>query len=185
MQGHKADAQIMASQITPTAHSRSEKPPRKQIRGKLKAALDAMVWQGQDWDEAARNINLTTAAMRKALGKPHVLAYLKHEREVFRSSMGGKTLVRLAELRDQDENRNAAVKACQVLEQLGETDSARGAAAGMPRVPGMIIVIQTGSAQARSLPPVIDHDERGPPPPAPIDPEPVQYTSRTLRPMRG
>jgi hypothetical protein len=153
----------MANQITPTALSRSDKPGRKQIRGKLKAALEAMVWDGLDWDEAARNAKLTTAAMRKALGKAHVIAFLKHEREVLRASMGGKTLVRLAELRDQDENRNAAVKACQVIEQLGETDSARGAGIGLPRAPGLVIqIISAPSHVARSAQfgAVIDHDEQ-------------------------
>jgi hypothetical protein len=168
----------MTNQATVPARNGSQKQPRKQIRGKLKAALDAMVWHGQPWDEAARNAKLTTRAMRKALDKVHVQQFIRHEREVFRATMSGRTLVRLAELRDQDENRNAAVKACQVLEQLGESESARGAM-NAPRLPGMVVNIITGAMPAPVQGRPIEH--RVVPLPQPIDAKPRPHEQVAYR----
>ena len=53
---------------------------------------------------------------------------------VLRESGRAKTFHRLEALRDQDDNRAAAVKACQVLEQFG--DEALSGPPGIPVQPG-------------------------------------------------
>ena len=55
------------------------------VMGRLKQALDAMVWgtpdgKFPDWIDAAQYANLTRQSMRKALLKPHVRAYLREQR---------------------------------------------------------------------------------------------------------
>jgi hypothetical protein len=65
------------------------------VSGRLKAALDDMVWNGTAWDEAARKANLTVRAMRLAMGRPAVLAYLRRERGVRLVSASTKNLSRL------------------------------------------------------------------------------------------
>ncbi|MGY8705117.1 hypothetical protein RAD16_05160 [Bradyrhizobium sp. 18BD] len=88
------------------------------VSGRLKAALDDMTWNGTPWEEAARKANLTVRAMRLALKRPQVLKYLRTERGVLLAQSSPKTFHRLAELRDQDENRNAAVAAARTLEAM-------------------------------------------------------------------
>ena len=152
-------AQIMTGSTTSAAQNGSHKPPRKQIRGRLKTALDLMVRQGRVWNDAAAEADFTVSAMRKALERPHVIAYLRQQREVFRASVGGRNLHRLIELREQDEHKAAAVKVCQIIEQIGEMDIARGAGNAV-RTPGMIIQIISGPAPrlaAGPAPLTIDH----------------------------
>jgi hypothetical protein len=78
-----------------------------------------------DYDEAARNVNLTVRAMRKALEKPHVRAYLRTQRDVFRASISARVIFRLDELARQNENRAAAVSPFRTILQLDDDDAAR------------------------------------------------------------
>jgi len=94
--------------------------------GKLKIAIDRMVWFGDRRADAATAAGLTDHGLRTALRKRHVLTYLRTELALLREGERPRSLHRLVELRDQDENRNAAVKAIQVLEEL--TDGPRAAA---------------------------------------------------------
>jgi hypothetical protein len=102
------------------------------VSGRLKHALDLMTWQGLAWDEAALKANLTVRAMRLALKRPHVLKYLRVERGVLLASASGQNLHALARLRDQDENRAAAVQAARTLEGLA-TEEFGAAAPGLRR----------------------------------------------------
>ena len=88
------------------------------VSGRLKLALDDMTWNGTAWEEAARKANLTVRAMRLALKRPHVLKYLRAERGVLLATASGQNLKALATLRDQTENRAAAVQAARTLEGL-------------------------------------------------------------------
>jgi hypothetical protein len=88
------------------------------VSGRLKAALDDMTWNGTPWEEAATKANLTVRAMRLALARPVVLKYLRVERGVLLASSSGQNLRALQKLRDQDENRAAAVQAARALEGL-------------------------------------------------------------------
>ncbi len=116
---------------------------RRRISGKLKIALDYMTWGDETgrplpFDEAARKANLTVRAMRLALERQHVRAYLRQARDVFRASISSRVISRLDELAHQDVNRNAAVASCRAILQLEEE------AEGRPqhqqhRAPGFIV----------------------------------------------
>jgi hypothetical protein len=126
---------------------------RVKIAGKLKVALDLMVWGDADgtpldYDDAARNANLTVRAMRKALEKPHVRMYLRQQREVFRAAISTRTISRLAELRDQNDNRNAAVAAARALEQIGEEAEARPP---QQQTPGFVIVVTNAPTHLQAV----------------------------------
>lgn len=129
-----------------TTHLPSTKQVRRlTIRRKLKTALDLMVWGDKEnvpheWDAAARAVNFNVAAMRKALERPHVRAYLNAQRTYCRDAIAAKNPRRLAQLRDQDENRGAAVKAIQVMEGFGAEDHGR-APGGTLTLPGLTIQI--------------------------------------------
>lgn len=122
------------------------KPKRVDIRGRLRAALDKMVWEGLPYDEAARECDFTVSAMRKALQRPHILAYLRNEREVLRASIAPRNIHRLVEIRDAADNM-PAVQAIKALEQLGEEQGSRSPANGAPGVTIRIITVQANERQ--------------------------------------
>jgi hypothetical protein len=95
------------------------------VTGKLKIAIERLVWFGDRRADAATAAGLTDHGLRSALRKPHVLGYLRSELALLREGERPRNVHRLAALRDQDENRNAAVAAIKVLEQL--TDDPRSA----------------------------------------------------------
>jgi hypothetical protein len=149
----------MGNSLTPTAGNQSQ-PQRMQIRRKLKAALDGMIWSGLPFDEAARAADFNVRAMRKALERPHVRNYLRTQKQVFRESVSAANIHRAREIRDQTENQMAAIKAIQVIEQIGDVDAARGNA-GEPTMPGLVIRIVSSSTRVVG-PTIIDNepDER-------------------------
>lgn len=111
--------------------------PRKRIRGRLKAALDMMVWEGVPWNEAAPKANFGVPAMRKALERAHVLAYLREQKQVFRTSASSQNISALVKLRDTAGNAMAQLGAIKVLEHIDESETPRGIGAS----PGVTIVI--------------------------------------------
>lgn len=109
------------------------------VTGKLRDALTAMIHEGLTYQEAAGKFNLTARAMRSAMGRPHVIAFLKRERQVLLASLSGRTVLRLGELLEQDENKQAAVAAARTLE--GMSEEAMHLATRAPITPGMLIIV--------------------------------------------
>lgn len=127
---------------------------RRDIKGKLKVALDLMVFGGDDrvalpFQEAARNANFSVQAMRKAIEKPHIQRYLREKKQVLLASICGQNPSRLAQLRDQDDNRGAAVRAAMALEQIGTAEQARPAQFTMPGFVVQILNVPASAIEAR------------------------------------
>jgi hypothetical protein len=137
---------------SPQKLAATNRSDRKRVTGKLKIAVEAMVWEGLKRPDAAGRAEMTDQGLRAAMRKGHVLAYYRRELGALREGERARNVHRLVELRDQDENRNAAVKAVQVLEQ---TDPEAVRRAGDGTSPGIVIRIITPAAQP--LPP----DPRG------------------------
>ena len=141
----------MTNELTPQQRAARDRTPKGGVGGRLKAALDDMIWHGTDWDAAAVKANLTVRAMRLALKRPQVLAYVRRERGVLLASMSPKNLQRLGALRDQDDNKAAAVQAARVLENLNSEQMPGGSLArnhagyvidlSDPPAPGVVIHI--------------------------------------------
>lgn len=112
------------------------------VTGKLKTAIDRMVWHGDKRADAAIAAGLSDHGLRAALKKQHVKGYWNAELTALREGERPRNVHRLAELRDQDENRNAAVAAIKTLEQL--TDEGVAAGRHEQRTPGMVVVIVGG-----------------------------------------
>jgi hypothetical protein len=74
-----------------------------------------------------------------ALRKPHVKAHLLGELAALRDSERARTFHRLTALRDQDENKNAAVAAAKTMMQLDTDDAQPGRSAAI-RI-GMFTII--------------------------------------------
>jgi hypothetical protein len=99
---------------------------------------------------------LTVRNMRLAMKRPHVLRYLRHERDVLLASYVAQNPRRLAALRDQSTNMAAAVRAAATLEMMHDNPAARGGASA-PLLPGLVIQI-VGSSDAAVNPRVIEHE---------------------------
>jgi hypothetical protein len=78
------------------------------VTGRLKHALELMVWSGLARDAAAKEAGLKPHSLYCAFRKSHVLAHYRNECEALRVSGRAKRLHRLDELAAQDENKNAA-----------------------------------------------------------------------------
>src|SRR5262245_8398893 len=152
------------------AVSQSSPPKRGARMGKMivgvtpgvSQMLDLMVEEGLRYQEAAARAGLHVRVARKAIDKPTVLNELKRRKRVFRESLAAANPLRLAELRDQDENRAAAVAAAKALEVMPDDDRPDRAALCAP---GITIVITQPHASTPLDHPLIDIEA------APSDPE--------------
>src|SRR5438270_925927 len=57
------------------------KSEARQVTGRLRTALEAMVWRGLAYEQAGIAAGLTARHMRRALEKPHVLAFLNSQKK--------------------------------------------------------------------------------------------------------
>jgi hypothetical protein len=88
------------------------------VTGRLKRAIELMVWEGLTRDDAAVKAGLRPHSLYVAFRKPHVKSYYLAEVEVLRLSGRAKRLHRLDALAMQDENKNAAVAAIKVADAI-------------------------------------------------------------------
>jgi hypothetical protein len=112
------DTDDSAKELTTQQRAAIGKSARNGVSGRLKTALDDMVENGTSWDAAALKANLTVRAMRLALKRPVVLKYLRAERGVLLARISPQNLHALQRIRDQDENKAAAVAAARALEGM-------------------------------------------------------------------
>jgi hypothetical protein len=148
----------LPAEPTPQAIAAQDRSEPRRVTGKLKAAIDRMVWFGDKRADAATAACMSDHGLRSALRKPHVLAFYRRELGALREGERARNVHRLVELREQDENRNAAVKAIQVLEMTDPEIMRRG---GDGTSPGIVIRIITPAAQPLSPNPkeiVIEHE---------------------------
>jgi hypothetical protein len=129
---------------------------RRRPRGltsRVKAAIDAIVFDRCSRQEACERAGLTERALYLALAKVEVATYWNGQIEVLRRGERAKNLHRLTDIRDQNSNPAAAVKAVQVLEAV--PDDVRRAPGAIQ--PGLVIIVNSpaGSQQIGSKP-VID-----------------------------
>lgn len=126
----------------------------KEIRGKLKIALDLLVYGDRDESgkpirhdhlSAARKAGFTTQAMRKALERPHVLRYLREQRQVFRAHAAAGNILRAVEIRDQDDNRTAAIQAIRYLDGIGDETAQREGQRAVS--PGVVVQVTVNAGE--------------------------------------
>lgn len=137
---------LHAKPLPETADGRSNKG---QVTGKLKVAIDAMLYEGARRPDAAAKAGMTDHSVRSALRKPHVLAYYNAGLEVLRTSERPRNIKRLAEIRDKADNM-PAVQAIRALEQMAEDEARPGG--HTQQLPGLVVVINSRFADAAPAP---------------------------------
>jgi hypothetical protein len=147
----------MTKQLTPLPanqpRKRRDRSAPGRVTGRLKAALDSMIWQNLTDNEAAVKFKITVQAIRMALKRPHVLRYLKEERVVLHAREFARNSHALIEVRDQTANQMARVAAVRALEQ---SDTNALPLAGKA-APGFVIIVAPAAPPA-----VTDPRGRGP-----------------------
>lgn len=139
--------------MTDTSVATAERPakttarPALRVTGKLRDACDYLVHEGLSLYDAARKAEISTFSMREGLKRPHVLAYVRQQREILRTSMCGANILALANVRDQTDNQNARVSAVKALEQIGDDNSSIRSSTSTS-MPGVTIHIHAAPAQA-------------------------------------
>src|SRR5262249_16937853 len=103
------DVAISTPNQPQTLNRKTGKPLK--VTGKLSEVLDLMVEEGMKYPDACIKAGLATRSARAAFDKPHVLNELRRRKQVFRASISAANISRLAEIRDQDDNRMAALGA--------------------------------------------------------------------------
>jgi hypothetical protein len=111
------------------------------VSGKLKVALDEMLYKGSRRPEAATAAGMSDHGLREALKKPHVKAYYNSGLEVLRTSERARNISALAQVRDDSENDMARVSAAKALEQLAEPNGPGGPGGGRGARAGWVITL--------------------------------------------
>jgi hypothetical protein len=130
----------MTKDIAPTrqAIAAKERSGKLTVSGKLKVALDEMLFKGSCRADAATAAGMTDHGLREAMKKPHVKAYYASGLEILRTSERARNIFALAKVRDSSDNGMAVVSAAKALEQLADVAPAAGAS---DRRPGVVIQI--------------------------------------------
>jgi hypothetical protein len=100
-------------------HLARNKTPPLRITKRVRDAVDIIVETGAEYQQAAAQVGLSTYALRLALAKPHVLAYLRGQLQVLRGAREPRTFHRLCAIADAQDNM-PAVQALRTLQQLGD-----------------------------------------------------------------
>lgn len=116
---------------------------RNKVTGKLKAAIEAMVWENLRRKDAAAKAGLADASLRFAFRKPHVMAYYHAELAALRNNLRAHNVHRLDKIADDSNNDMARVAAVKALELIADqADEKQRPGAGIQ--PGLQIVIIGG-----------------------------------------
>jgi hypothetical protein len=113
---------------------------RMRVTGKLKVAIEAMIWEGLPRADAATKAGMADSSLRFALRKPHVMAHYNAELASLRMSLRARNLHRLDGIAEDSKNDMARVASIKVLEQLADV-AEQHHRPGQTQMPGVSIII--------------------------------------------
>jgi hypothetical protein len=120
----------------------------------VRKAIELMVWEGHRRNDAAKAVGMLPKSLYNAFRKHHVRQYYRNQLQVLRTSEMARNIHALVRIRDQDENKMAAVAAIKLLEKMNDNDMPP-ADSGPLMTPGFTIVIEQPRPPA-SPQPIID-----------------------------
>jgi len=106
--------------------------------------VELMVWEGMNRVQAATKLGISASWSYSLLASPTVNDYMRQQLDVRRKGEAPRNLARLTELRDQDENKAAAVSAIKVLEQITD-EATRAGGADRNLMPGFIVRVNVNN----------------------------------------
>ena len=127
------------------------------VTEKQRAAIHAMVFEGQKRPDAAKTAGMHDETLRLALTKPNVLAYLNEQIEVLRTSGRPRALHTMIDLLDS-KNDSTKFKAAEYLDGMNRSSHQVGATVNVQVnntvnvTPGYVLDLRPeGSAQIEHL----------------------------------
>lgn len=123
---------------------KGEGGPRKRIERRLAIALKAIVHQGQELVEAAATAGMTAPAVRLALERPHVIAFMKQQREILRQYVSAQNIHHARRMRNESENEMARLGAMKYIDSV----DIKQAAANAGQSAGFVIVVNNNITAA-------------------------------------
>lgn len=123
----KQTVQSVAHRAQKAAASIRKEKKEIVLTQKNREAIEAMVFEGLKRPDAAALVGLTDHALRTALTKPHVLAYLNECTEVLRTGLRPRALHTMGELLDS-KNDSTKFKAAEYLDGQNRGTHTVGAA---------------------------------------------------------
>jgi len=133
--GREAQHPALPESVDETTRKRALEPT-----GRIRKAVEMMVWQGTKRDDAAGAAGILPKSLYNAFRRHYVKQFYLAQLEVLRTSARARNFHRLEALADQDDNRMAAVAAVKAMEQISDAQpTVHGA--GRATSPGVVIVI--------------------------------------------
>lgn len=109
------------------ASLRKGKAPALKVTGRLRTAIQAMVFDGLNRTQAAEAAGLQDHSVREALKRPHVLAYLNEQMEVLRTGARPQALNRIIHLTTNAESERVQLDAATYLDGMDRHSNSVGA----------------------------------------------------------
>jgi hypothetical protein len=106
----------------------------------VRKAIELMVWEGHRRDDAAKAVGMLPKSLYNAFRKHHVRQHYREQLQVLRTSEMARNIHALIRIRDQDENKMAAIAAVKALEKMGDDDMPP--AVSRQVAPGVVVVIE-------------------------------------------
>jgi hypothetical protein len=91
---------------------------KTRLSGRVKAAIELMVWKGQKRDQAADSAGLHRDSLRKALKRPDVLAHMRAQMDLLRTSAAAGTISRAEHLMHNADSEHVQLDATKWLAGL-------------------------------------------------------------------
>jgi hypothetical protein len=133
-----------APQATQNKFIKGKNGKLQRIGPKLKSAIDAMAYEGLSYANAAKKVGMSTRAVRLALDKPHVKQYYNQQIQVFLTSERARNIHRATEIRDQDDNLNAALNAGKWLHNP-DSDKEAASSGSKAVQPGVVVTVNVNA----------------------------------------
>jgi len=141
-----------------------DRSKRLAVTGRLKQAIELMIWHGHSRDEAAAAAQMAPKSLYNAFRKHHVKAYFRAELAALRESARAKSFHHLEKIAAESANDMARVAAIKTMEAITDEEAQR-TPGGHVTLPGL--TVQIVHAPVPSLPSgfpagqgmVIEHDK--------------------------
>jgi hypothetical protein len=112
-----------------------------EVSPKIRDAIQCLLHQEKyDLAEAARIGGVTVARLRDDLGRPHVRAWMRQQKQLQLEQICQQNASALARIRDSSTNANAAVNSCRTLEAMLEASNEE-TSRPVRREAGLVIII--------------------------------------------